>query len=356
MILVLAAAAVLFLAPGMDASPAPPAPAATSVGRTQAGSLTVMGGTVTVPASEVRNGNVTLFGGMVDIEGQVTHDVTVFGGTATIDGSVGHDVTVLGGTVDLGPQSTVGHDVTVLGGTLNRSPGAQVGHDVTVGGRTSDVRGGFDLSSLLARGGSLGLPSPAVPVFPGFNLGLGFTVAAGLVVLAILLHLFVPAQVGYARDALEERPFAALGVGCLTVVAGVLLAAVLAVTVILVPVSLAIAIAIGAGWLLGWAGVLALIGQRLTGLVSQRADPVVALLVGGALVALLVNVPFLGGLFFLLAGSMALGAVTLTRFGTRPPPPAWPSYGPPQYGPPPGPPPAPPPQGPPAPTPPPAAG
>lgn len=322
MIAALLASGILFLAaPAADATPVPPsppaAPTAPASPTTVSGSLSIFGGDFTIPADEVRQGDVTIYGGSGDVLGTVTHDLRVFGGSVNVDGSIGHDVVIFGGSVHLGPHATVGHDVTAVGGSMDRDPGARVGHTVSEGGFSSDALAGF-------------LPSlphlPHVQPFRGFDLQFGLGVALGVVLLALLLQLFFPRQVATTRDALEERPFASLGFGCLTAVAGVLLAALLGVTVILLPASLAIAVAMTAGWLLGLTGAIVLIGQRLTGAFRLHLDPVPTLLLGGVLVAVLVNVPFLGGLFGLLIGSMALGAVVLTRFGTRPHPPAPPPY------------------------------
>jgi len=277
-----------------------------------AGPLTFFGGDYTIPANETRRGDVTVYGGNVDVQGTITHDLRVFGGDVTIEGSVGHDVMIFGGSVHLGAQADVGHDVVIFGGSLDRDPGARVGHEVVQGG--------------LGRGLASGMP-PALPPLPGLtgiDTPLRVGLSAGLVLLALLLQLLFPRQIATTRDALDERPFATLGLGCLTAVAGVLLAALLAVTVILVPLSLAIGLAMTAGWLLGLAGLIALLGERLTAMLNFRINPVPTLLIGGVLVAVLVNVPYLGIVFALLIGSMALGAVVLTRFGTRPHPPVLP--------------------------------
>lgn len=333
--LALVAASVLSVSPaaGPPSPPAPlAAPATASIARTVSGPANVFGGDFTVPANEVLDGNVTVYGGDVDVEGTVTHDVSVFGGSVTINGSVQHDVRMYGGNLQLGPHAAVGHDVSIVGGNLNRDPGARVGHAVrqTAGG---DVTGSWPAF--------VGAPFP-VPFLPfhGFGLGFGLGLAGGVILLALLVHLFFPSQVETAREGVEERPLAALGFGCLTAVAGVLLAAFLGITIILLPVSLAIAVGMAAAWLLGLTAIAILIGQRLTAALNWRGDPVVALLLGGLLVAVLVNVPFLGGLVGLVAGSVAVGAAVLTRFGTRPAPPRITDGPPPAYGPPP---PAPPP-------------
>jgi hypothetical protein len=312
----LAAAGLLLLAPAAAVAPSPPAPPAppapSEAPASDGGDTTIFGGSLVIPAGERRDHDVVVFGGSVEVRGDVGHDLTVFGGSATLDGSVGHDVIVLGGSVHLGPHASVGHDVTVLGGTLRRDAGASVGHEVLdAGGGAPALPGPLRL-----------LPVPSGGVLRGFDLGLGLALGAGVVLLALLALLFFPGPVATTRDALEDRPFASLGFGCLTALAGVLLALLLGITVVLLPVSVGIAVAMGVAWLLGLTGAIVLIGQRLTTALRMDADPVPTLLIGGALVVVLVNVPVLGGLFGLVIGSMALGAVVLTRFGTRPHPPA----------------------------------
>jgi hypothetical protein len=301
----LAAGLLLVAAPSPPAAPtAPPPP--TIAG----GSLSFFGGDFTIPANEVRHGDVTIYGGSGVIEGTVTHDLRVFGGSVEVDGRVGHDLIMFGGSVDLGPQAQVGHDVVVVGGALNRDPSAVVGHQVVEGGFSTDLLTGA-------------LPAlPGLPTFSGFDTTVRVGLSAGLVLLAILLQLLFPRQIATTRDALDERPFATLGLGCLTAVAGVLLATLLAITVILVLASAAIAVGLVAAQLLGLAAVILLIGQRLTAALHFRINPIPTLLIGGVLVTVLVNVPYFGAVFALLIGSMALGAVVLTRFGTRPHPPA----------------------------------
>jgi hypothetical protein len=306
----LAAGALLLAAPAVDTTPSPSA-SAPPVTRSVGGSYSVFGGTFTLPAGERRDGNVSIYGGDADIQGTVTHDLRVYGGTATVDGEIGHDVVVLGGSVTLGPHAKVGHDVTVVGGAVDRDPGAQIGHAFVEGGI-----GGGDLPGLP------GMPQlPEAPRLGGLDLGLGIGLSIGVVLLALLVQLFFPAHLATTRDALEDRPLASLGFGCLTSIAGVLLAVLLGITVLLLPVSFAIAVAMGLAWLLGVAAAILLIGQRLAAALRLQIDPVTTLLLGGLLVAILVNVPILGGLVGLVLGAMALGAVVLTRFGTRPHPP-----------------------------------
>src|SRR2546430_3278587 len=205
----LAAAMLMLAAPAADVSPSP-TPAETM----HAGPISVYGYDFRVPANEVRDGDGKVCGGDVHIEGAVGHDLLVFGGDATVDGRVGHDIVMFGGTVHLGPHADVGHDVSVLGGDLERDPGAHVGHLVSRGAN-SEAWNHFG-----AVFGSLpvGLPfgPPLGSAFHVLDGGFGLGLAAGVILLALLLHLFFPNQRTMARPPTEERPTATLGFGCLT--------------------------------------------------------------------------------------------------------------------------------------------
>lgn len=336
MIAVLAVVGALFLAapaadpsptPGADATPSAPAPASSPAVtptpiplRTGNGSIKIFGGSYTLPAGEVTD-SVQVTGGSVRIEGTVTGDVTVFGGSLIIDGTVGHDVRVTGGSVRLGPNSSVGHDISVVGGSVNRAPGSQVGHDIVVnsGGRGGEVwfQGPFRFGSPFH--------------FPPFNFVSGLMLAVAIVVIGVLLQAVFPRQLSSTSAALVDRPLASLGVGCLTAVAGVMVAALLAITILLIPGSFAVVLAMIGAFLFGWTAIVLAVGQRMMAALDWHGGPIWALVLGGVLAALVLSIPFLGGFVLLLGGACALGAVVMTRFGTqpvapwpprRPPPPA----------------------------------
>ena len=319
--------------PGADATPSASAPASSPAAtpactatptpaRTGNGSARIFGGPLTVPAGQVTD-SVQVTGGSVRIEGTVTGDVTVFGGSVTIDGTVGNDVRVTGGSVRLGPNSCVGHDVSVFGGSIHRAPGAQVGHDVIMNSG-GGVRGGswspwpFRFQS----------PFDLLP----FNFVPGLGLAVAIVVIGVLLLTVFPRQLAGTTAALVDRPVASLGVGCLTAIAGVLVAVLLAVTVVLIPGTVAVVLAMIGAFLFGWTAVVLAVGQQIMNRLDWHGGPIWALVVGGVLAALVLNVPIISGLVLLLGGACALGAVVLTRFGTqpiapwlppkRPPPPA----------------------------------
>ena len=85
---------------------------------------------VTVPASEVVNGDYFAFGGTVEIAGTINGDLYASGGQVVIDGTVNGDVLVAGGRVSL--SGTVSQDVRAAGGQVTIS--GNVGRNLTVAG------------------------------------------------------------------------------------------------------------------------------------------------------------------------------------------------------------------------------
>jgi hypothetical protein len=255
------------------------------------------GSDLRIAAGESVPRDVFCMGCHVVVEGTVGRDVVVMGGDADIRGQVGRDVFVLGGHLKLGSNSSVGRDAIAMGGHLDRDPGSQVGRDAMSG----------------------------VPV--GFSFGLGwlgvayvFRLASSLVlfILAVLLAALFPKQVEATSVLLEHRLGTSFGLGCLGVIGGTALATIFAVTVILLPLSLAISVGLFAAWLLGWTALLGVVGRRILAMSERKGSALAALLAGGLVLGALSLVPVLGLLVGLLAGTVALGAALGSRFGTRP--------------------------------------
>jgi len=270
------------------------------------------GGNITVPAGQTQQ-DVVVFGGSVLVDGTVSNDVVAIGGSVVINGTVGHDVAVVGGTLTLGPHSSVGHDVNIVGGTLNRAEGAQVGGNV-VYGRRDGVGRVFvpGVTRVGVRGGDFAF-------FRFLNVVGGIVTAIGIILLGLLLLLFFPRQLEVTSSVVERRWLETFALGVGGLLAGIFLAVLFGITIIFLPVSFLIAVAMAAGWVFGWAALFLLTGQRLLRATNRAQDLVPALLLGGILWGILANIPILKFLVILLGGSLALGAAILSRFGTQGP-------------------------------------
>ncbi len=222
--------------------------------------------------------------------GTVGRDLVAVFGSATVNGPVGRDATAVFGDVHLGGKAAVERDAVAVGGNLSKDAGATVGRDST----------------------SMGF----LPVHFGLSFS-PFWAAGGLILVSLLLLILFPTQLGTTMVLIENRPFASFGLGCLGTLAGSFLMIFLAITVILIPVALAVGLVMAAAWAFGWAALALLVGRRLLDRANQQPNPLLAVVAGGVLLGLISVVPVLGFLVALVAGSVALGAAGGSRFGTR---------------------------------------
>jgi hypothetical protein len=142
--------------------------------------------------------------------------------------------------------------------------------------------------------------------------------ALALAALGILLVVVFPQPTRRVMNAAQVAPAGSFGVGCLTLIVLPILFILLAITIIGIPVALLeVFVAVAAG-IFGWVAIGYLAGERiLEGLKVREVVPIVAVVVGVFLLTLINQVPCIGFIIGLLIGAIGLGAVVLTRFGTR---------------------------------------
>ena len=266
----------------------------------------VFGDSYTLGEGETLNSNLVVFGGNVAIEegATVNCSVVVLGGNVEIAGAVDEDVTVIGG------------ELSAVGGSISRDEGAEV-----KGGETQ----GFNWE------GSrpfrfLPIPFRFVdPVFYVVQAALNVVFSAiAMGLLALLVVLFWPDQTARVSAAVTTAPVASGGLGLLTLIAVPVLIVVTAITICLSPFSAVGALVFAAAILFGWMALGMLVGARLTAALNLRnLSPAVSAGIGTLLFTLAANVigwvvPCVGWVVPVMLAAIGLGAVALTRFGTRP--------------------------------------
>ena len=296
-------------------------------------------------AGEVSEAVVSIIGSSTSSGNVGDAVVSVIGNTRVTGGTVGDAaVAVLGsnyvnthvkgevvavlGNVELGPDAIVDGNVVCIGGALTRDPKAVVHgevQNVAIGGHHFNLDGlhaWFAQCFLYAR-----------PLAFGENLMWAWWIALTCLGFYALLALVAPAGVNKCVQTLEERPgksiLAALLTLLLTPVAYLLLVLTLAIVigVVLIPLfSLGLFFAA----IFGKVVMLAWLGRRITKLFGDGplAQPVFAVLIGGAIVLGLYTVPILGFIVYKLLGVLGLGVVVYTLLlsykSSRPAPPAKP--------------------------------
>lgn len=307
-------------------------------GKTLEGDLAAKG---TVTVKGVVTGECIAYGGPLIIEGECRGEAASFGGPARVSGKVGGDLSSYGGPVDL--SGTVANDVSLFGGDLLLRSSAAIAGDVSIfGGKLeqesgSKIRGEIhNFSSALAGSVGRGISeavtrgersrrydgAPKKALISGFLLG--------LCLIPFLLTLFFPGQVEAVAAAASEEFWRALGIGLIietAIVPGTLALAVSVLGIPFIPVAYA---ALAAAFVMGLAAFFLLMARRVCLNLGKPAPAAIKAvgLAGAATAAISIAgglIPLVGGvlglaLFLTLCCGMTLGlgAVWLTRFGTRP--------------------------------------
>jgi cytoskeletal protein CcmA (bactofilin family) len=277
-------------------------------GETLEGDLVVFGGSAVIEEGAVVNGNVMLFGGTLDIQGEVTGDAAV-----------------VGGSMLLGARSHVHGDLSTVGGTVERLEGAQVDGQIT-NAATSWVTNGENGATPVPPESQPTIPPPSIDV----NSNLLWSVMGGfgqimlVTLLAMALMLFMNQNAERTAKVITTQPVIAGSIGLLTIIAAPIAIVFLAVTVLLIPVALVAAVALGVAAAFGWIAIGYEIGVRFTKAIHQEWHPSLAAGLGTLILTTLAKLMTAfgliscgGWLLVVVIGLFGLGAVIMTRFGTQ---------------------------------------
>ncbi|HEY3345553.1 MAG TPA: polymer-forming cytoskeletal protein [Anaerolineaceae bacterium] len=276
----------------------------------------VLGGTYNLGDGQTLDGNLAVLGGTVTIDkgAVVNGDVFQAGGTLSIDGKVNGNLSALGGTVFLNANANIQGDVSTVGGTLHRDSGAKISGDVVNGAQ-----------------GPMTFNTPQVFVPPVYNLRpltdtlWFFFRTLAVAALAMLLGLFLPIPLSRVGQAVVQQPIISGGMGLLTAVISLILLILLAITLILIPVSVFGIFILIVAALFGWIAIGLEVGNRITELFKVQWPAAISAGIGTFVISFILNgigfIPCVGWIAPTVVGLLGLGAVLLTRFGTIPYPP-----------------------------------
>jgi hypothetical protein len=277
----------------------------------------VLGGEFVLESGDTLDGDLAIIGGIATLmaDSTVTGSVFLVGGNLVLDGTISGDLAVVGGNARLGPAAVVGGDLLTFGGNVNRNGGTIMG----------DTISGEELNFPLNYQFTRDFP------FRNFSTNFGASYATRaltflfqsfmLAALAVLIVMFLPKNVEMVAATVVDQPVIAGAFGLLTFIVAPVLIVFLIITICLAVVGIAGAVVLVAGSVLGWVAIGMEVGKRLAKAMNQDYQPVVAAGLGTLIFALVVNgigfIPCVGWLAPFLASAVGLGAVLMTRFGTR---------------------------------------
>ena len=273
-----------------------------SSGETLNGSLVLIGGNITIEEDAKVNGDVVLIGGNLDAGGDVSGDVVLIGGNADISSKVSGNIALIGGQAKLADTAVITGDVTTVGGQLNRDPDAQINGDVI-----NNAPPTVDTPATPNVPSTPNIDVSFNPIAEAFSVLFKALLMAGI---AALLTLFLDVQIKRVGDYAVGQPLIAGSVGLLTLFVSLLL------ILTILPVFVLVC-----AWLLGIVALGQEVGDRFTRAINQTWQPILSTAFGTFLLTLVAGyvglIPCVGWLFNFVLTLVGVGAVIMTRFGTR---------------------------------------
>lgn len=280
--------------------------------------------------------SVTVVGDDLTVEegAVVTGDAVVLNGDATIAGTVSGALVVVNGDLEIAPSGVISGDCVLVGGELTDDGGR--------GTACTTVSQLPPFVSALLEQVPEDVPAPPVAPQSGFGRTVGDVSsavgsAAIMGILAFIVASLAPAQLRQVTYTVTDKAVASGAIGFLTLIAGpsllLLLTILTAVTLLIcigvlgIPILLILGVGFLGGLLVGWIAVGNIVGEQLAQwlhLAKNRSFAMTTALGSAALslvLGLLSVLPLgdLGANFAsLLVLAVGLGAVVLTKFGTRP--------------------------------------
>lgn len=309
-------------------------------------------------------GDAALAGGAVDVRAPVSGDLRAMGGDISVESSVGGELLVTGGQVSLRPGATVAGPARLYGGTVTIDgridgplrAGAQkvtilgevrgdayidagavvLGPRARLGGAliyasdaelerapTATVAGGITRRPAAAGPGQ---PRPPAPAGPGAFIAGGIMSFFALLACGAVFILLLPVFGRHAAARVRSEPWQALGLGFAMLVAVPVLAVLLFITLLGIPLGLAVLalypVLLLAGFVVGVLFVAGWLPVALRNPAPARWGASVGWFAAALLLVMLAGaVPVAGGIVVGLLSLAGIGALVLELYRRRHPPP-----------------------------------
>lgn len=248
--------------------------------------------TVVIDSNESICHDLTTFGGNIAINGILRGNLVAFGDKVVIAGTVDGDIRLYNSTITLISGSVVRGDIHLYGSRWNAESAARLNGTV------------IDHTQQIVEDGSRFR-------FPFWTILIWGT-------LGIVLTTLLPEHVMLVRTTALNKTQRSLWLGLLSVLLMPLVLLVLIALILTIPLAIIVAIVLIAAWALGVVAVGLQVGEFLVKKVTSRPHArLTHVLVGVIVLALAGSLPYIGWLITMGAGLLGLGAVFLSRFGTR---------------------------------------
>lgn len=260
------------------------------------GRVRAAGGKVRVTGSARLEGSATLAGGTIEVDGEVGGNLRAFGDTIIINGGVDGDIEVAGDNIRIGPDARIGGRVEYRSGS-----GVTVDPQAQVRGGVMEVDSGKRWLRKFGRGAAI--------------TG-GISVSLGMVLIGALLILAMPRFSREAAGTVQAKPGQSLGMGAVMLIGVPLAIIVLLVTIVGIPLALLLGFGYALLLLLGYLVGAIFLGDFVLGKVGAAKLAsgwwrVLFMFLALIVLAIVKQMPFIGGLAVFLVFLAGIGAFTM---------------------------------------------
>lgn len=291
----------------------------------------VVGGVYTLDDGDTLQGDLLVIAGNATLkEGSLVNgNVLIIGGNLAIYGEVNGDILTLGGIVNLYDSAQIDGDLVSFGGIQKQEPGAVIkGNVISNEGDLSGFNpdefdfnfGEFDQENLNPNNQTFFAPQMNLLKQVGkFTWNVAKVV--GVALMAVVASLLFGKPMEKTARTLFTNPAMSFGIGLLTILVAPALLIVLMITLILIPVSLIGLFGMALAVLFGWFSFSLLLGERIAEMFhtewSAPLNTGIGALTLGIISLISGVVPCIGWLLPFLIACAGLGAVILSKAGSR---------------------------------------
>ena len=260
---------------------------------------------------------VVITGGASVADGETVDGVYVLDGPVTIAGTVDGDLVVANGDTEISGEVT--GDVTVLAKRAVIASGARIGGDVRYGDEEPEIASGAQIDGEVKKEDWSDFPTTG---WLG-ALALWLAITLSSLALGLLLLLIAPRAADAAYLQTRENPWGSVAAGLAIFVALPILAVLALVTLVGLPLGIAVLLALLPLGAIAYVTTLWVVGRLV---LKPPRGRVASFLVGWAIFRVLALIPVLGIIVWLAAAVFGLGVLALALWRARspaaPPPPS----------------------------------
>ena len=249
---------------------------------------------IVIGSQEVVCGDVTSFGGSISVQGALHGNITAFNSNTVIIGQIFGNLTVFGGAIALNNIEQIHGHIAVYGTRKLNAQSKQL---------DSMMTGAAQNQSFAGRMGEFAFPFWSLVIWT---------------ILGIALSSLLPEHVMFVRTTVTTKTRRSIIIGLLSIVLAPAVLVVLVALILPIPLAIILGLGLVAAWILGTVAISWTIGEQILRAVAPKYNTrLIDVVVGVTVLVLVGSLPYIGWLISIGVGLLGLGAVFLSRFGTR---------------------------------------